>query len=170
MSTKLLCFVLRRATCMSSACSIDGGATGSSHKQRLAQCFCSCINSCLSFTYQSQTVIRESISVMTCTFKHTTHTHTHTHTHTQKCYNLVPSSKRHASLSTPQRSFNLMACWATSCSANQWRAFSLRGETYGEQHCDIITNNNHCDITNEALQWCHKSLCGHICFHHGGLQ
>ncbi len=62
-----------------------------------------------------------------------------------------------------------MACWATSCSANQWRASSLQGKTYGEQHCDITTNNIHSVITKEALQRSHKSLCDHICLHHGGL-
>lgn len=54
---------------------------------------CLCINSFFSFTYKSQTLIRESTLMNMCIY---------THTYSEKYYNLAPSSKLHASLFTPR--------------------------------------------------------------------
>ena len=69
------CLVLHGTMSMSSACSIDGEQQGVHTNNEWHNAFVHVLTA-VSFTSQSQTVIRESISVMTCTYKHTTHTHT----------------------------------------------------------------------------------------------
>lgn len=119
---------------------------------RQSRCFCSWINTFFQLRLQiTKSNQRPPLMAMCASGLYTL-----AHTHTQEC----PIKKITWLCVHPQRSFNLTACWATSCSANQWRVFSLQGGPYG----DITAATHH----NMAVCRQHRALCRHIWLHAGG--